>query len=45
MFEGVRDRVRDIRNQQDELAVQKAEAAVAYAVSLTPTCEDQLDLT
>ncbi|KAJ5474183.1 hypothetical protein N7475_003749 [Penicillium sp. IBT 31633x] len=31
MFEGVRERVRDIRNQQDDLAIEKAEAAVEYA--------------
>lgn len=33
MFDGVRERVREIRNQQDEFAIQKAEAAVEYAVS------------
>ncbi|KAJ5965050.1 uncharacterized protein N7479_004926 [Penicillium vulpinum] len=31
MFEGVRDRVREIRNRQDDIAIQKAEAAVEYA--------------
>lgn len=38
MFEGVRERVREIRNQQDEFAIQKAEVAVGYAVSLPLTC-------
>jgi hypothetical protein len=33
MFDGVRGRVRGFRNQQDEIAIQKAEAAVEYAVS------------
>ncbi|CDM27265.1 hypothetical protein DTO013E5_4511 [Penicillium roqueforti] len=31
MFDGVRERVREFRNQQDELAIQKAEVAVEYA--------------
>ncbi|EKV10025.1 Structural maintenance of chromosome complex subunit SmcA [Penicillium digitatum] len=34
LFEGVRERVREIRNQQDEFAIQKAEAAVEYADSV-----------
>lgn len=38
MFEGVRERVREIRNQQDELAIRKAEAAVEYAVSSPVIC-------
>lgn len=38
MFEGVRERVREIRNQQDEFAIQKAEAAVEYAVSSQMKC-------
>ncbi|OQE42428.1 hypothetical protein PENCOP_c004G05193 [Penicillium coprophilum] len=31
MFQGVRERVLGFRNQQDEIAIQKAEAAVEYA--------------
>lgn len=37
MFDGVRERVREFRNQQDELAIQKAEVAVEYAVSSSLT--------
>lgn len=33
MFDAVRQRTRSYRNEQDELAIQKAEATVEYAVS------------
>jgi hypothetical protein len=34
MFDSLRDRVRDLRNEQDDCALKKAEAAVVYAVSV-----------
>ena len=33
MFDGLRERVRNFRNEQDDLAIKKAEATVQYAVS------------
>jgi hypothetical protein len=33
MFDGLRERVREYRNEQDEIAIQKAEAVIQYAVS------------
>lgn len=37
LFAKVRERVREIRTQQDEIAIQKAEATIDYAVSVS--CE------
>lgn len=34
MFDGVRHRVRDFRTKQDDLALEKAQATIQYAVSL-----------
>lgn len=31
-FEGVRERVFNHRNKQDEIAIQRADAAIAYSV-------------
>lgn len=35
LFEKVRERVTECRNQQDLVAIQKAEATVEYGVSIT----------
>lgn len=37
LFEEMRERVGEIREQQDEVSIQKAEAAVEYAVSMPYT--------
>lgn len=37
MFDRVRHRVRDFRTQQDDLALEKAQVTIQYAVSLLDT--------
>lgn len=37
-FENIRARVMEIRSKEDQTAIEKAETAVAYAVSLFDQC-------